>query len=244
MPSTVVSSFAQRVSLRAVLWYLLAAAGVIIVTGNVALVAGLATAFLVVETRQVLTDAPGVDDGRVTVGFSITLIVLSLAWLVAELRQPAALQTLWAPVVAVFGSLWLLLDARVDLLSEQPRDSPDLVDNPDPGAFLLGMLRLNRIADTLESGPKTIPEIAAATDLTEPQIRATIELASEDGPIVRVDDSSVGSATDDERETAGDELPRYTLDTRQLGASGVGRMVVSGLAGLFHRLARPLRGPT
>ena len=71
MPSTVVSSFAQRVSLRAVLWYLLAAAGVIIVTGNVALVAGLATAFLVVETRQVLTDAPGVDDDRVTVGFSV-----------------------------------------------------------------------------------------------------------------------------------------------------------------------------
>ena len=244
MPSTVVSSFAQRVSLRAVLWYLLAAAGVIIVTGNVALVAGLATAFLVVETRQVLTDAPGVDDDRVTVGFSIILIVLSLVWLVAELRQPAALQTLWATVVAVFGSLWLLLDARVDLLSEQPRDSPDLADNPDPGAFLLGMLRLNRIADTLESGPKTIPEIAAATDLTEPQIRATIELASEDGPIVRVDDSSVGSATDDKRETAGDELPRYTLDTRHLGVGAAGRMGVSGLAGLFHRLARPLRGPT
>ena len=244
MPSTVVSSLVQRVSPRSVLWYLLVAAGVIIITGDVALVAGLATAFLVIETRQVLTDAPGVDDGRVTVGFAVILIVLSLAWLVAELRQPAALQTLWAPVVAVLGSLWLLLDARIDLISDQPRDSSDPVDDLDPGAFLLRMLRINRIADTLESGPKSIPEIAAATDLTEPQVRAAIELASEDGPIVRVDDPSVDSATDDERATAGDELPRYALDTRQLGMSGVGRIVVGGLAGLVHRLARPLRGPT
>ncbi|ERH07263.1 MAG: hypothetical protein J07HN4v3_02902 [Halonotius sp. J07HN4] len=243
MPSTVVSNLAQRVSLRAILLYLLVAAGVIVVTGNVALVAGLAIAFLVVETPEVLTDALDVDDGWVTVAFAIILTVIGLAWLVAELRQPAALQTLWAPVVAVLGSLWLLLDARVDIISDQPRDSSNLADDLDPGAFLLRMLRINRIADTLESGPKSIPEIAAAADLTEPQVRAAIELASEDGPIVRVDDSSVDSATDNEQETAGDEIPRYALDTRQLGASGVGRMVVGGLTGLFHRLARPLRGP-
>jgi len=259
MPSTVVARLAQRVSLRAVLWYVLVAGGVIVVTGNLVLVVGLASAFLVSETRQILKATPSVDDRWVTVGLGVILLAVSLAWLLAELRQPAALRTLWAPVAAILGSLWLLLDARVDLVYDQQRGSSDPVDELDSGVFLLRMLRVNRIADTLESGPKTVPEIAAASELTESQVRAAIELAGDDGPIVRVDDppadladdppidsatdQPADSATNDEPVTAGDELPRYSLDTCQLGVSGVCRMAAGGLVRFLRRLARPLLGP-
>ena len=250
MPSTAVGRLTQRVSLRAILWYVLVAAGVIVVTGNVALVVGLASAFLVIETRRFLIETPGVDDRWVTVGLGVVLLTASLVWLVAELRQPVALRTLWAPAAAVLGGLWLLLDARVDLVYDQQRGSSDPVDELDSGVFLLRMLRLNRIADTLESGPKTVPEIAAASELTEPQVRAAIELAGEDGPIVRVDDPPIDSADDSvansaagEPVAASDEPPRYSLDTRQLGVSGVCRMAAGGLARLLRRLARPLLGP-
>ena len=241
MPSTAVARLTQRVSLRAILWYVLVAGGVILVTGNLALVAGLASAFFVTETRRFLIETPGVDDRWVTVGLAVVLLAVSLVWLAAELRQPAALRTLWAPVAAILGGLWLLLDARVDLVSDQSRGSSDPVDDLDSGVFLLRMLRVNRIADTLESGPKTVPEIAAASDLTESQVRAAIEFAGDDGPIVRVDDDATGpeSPTD-----LADDVPRYALDTRQLGVSGVGRMVAGGLVRVLRRLARPLLGPT
>ena len=266
MPSTAVARLTQRVSLRAVLWYVLVAAGGIVVTGNVALVVGLASAFLVIETRQLLIDTPGVDNRWVTVGLAVVLLTVSLVWLLAELRQPPLLRTLWAPVAAVLGGVWLLLDARVDLVYDQPRGSSDPVDELDSGVFLLRMLRLNRIVDTLESGPKTVPEIAAASELTEPQVRAAIELAGDDGPIVRVTDPSIDSAdnsaidsadnsaidsadnsavdsADDEPVAAGDEFPRYSLDPRQLGVSGVCRMAAGWLARLLRRLARPVLGP-
>ena len=242
MASTFRSRFAQRVSLRTLLWYLLVAAGVVVVTGNIALVAGLATAFLVTETRQVLKDAPGVDDRWVTVGLAIVLLAVSFVWLVAEFRQPAAVRTLWAPVAAILGSLWLLLDARVDFIYDQSHGSSDPADNLTPDVFLLRMLRVNRIADTLGSDQKTIPEIAAACDLTESQVRVAIEFTGDDGPIVRVDDKPAES-TGGDAVTDSSEPPQYTLDTRQLGVSGVSRMAAGGLAKLLRRLARPLLGP-
>mgnify|MGYP000008085550 FL=1 len=239
MPSTLIARATQRVSLRMLLVYLLVAGGVIAFTGNVALVAGLATAFFITETRQILKNAPGIDDRWVTVGLAVVVLAVSLVWLIAEFRQPAALRTLWAPVVAVIGGLWLLLDARVDLVYNQPRGSSDSVDNLDAGVFLLRMLRVNRIADTLESGPKTVPEIAAASDLTEPQVQAAIELAGDDGPIVRIDDATEPESSTD----LSDDAPRYALDTHQLGATALVRLAVGGLANLLRRLARPVLGP-
>ena len=266
MPSTVGARLRNRVSPRTLLLYLVVAAGVIIVTGNAALVAGLATAFFVVETRQFLIETPGVDDRWVAVGVAVVLLAVSLAWLAAELRQPPLLRTLWAPALAVLGSLWLLLDARVDFAYDTARASSDPVDDLAPGAFLLRMLRLNRIADVLESGRKTVPEIAAHCDLTERQVQAAIELSGDDGPIVRVDDSAADPADDSAADSAADppadsaddsaadsaagetamtadEPPRYTLDRRQLGVTGVGRLAASGLASLLRRLARPVLGP-
>ena len=233
MPSTAVARLSDRLSARTLLVYLLAAGGVIVVTGNVALVVGLATAFLVVESRQFLIDTPGVDDRWVTVG----------------------LRTLWAPVAAVLGGLWLLLDARVDFASDTASTDTDPVDDLAPGVFLRRMLRLNRIADTLEADPKTVAEIAADCDLTERQVQAAIELSGDDGPIVRVDnppaDSTDDSSADDspadsaagETATTADEPPRYTLETRQLGVTGVGRLAIGGLTSLLRRLARPVLGP-
>ena len=242
MPSTLTARVTQRLSLRTLLLYLLVAGGVVAFTGNVALVAGLATAFLIVETRQVLIDTPGIDNRWVTVGLAVVLLAVSLVWLVAEFRQPAALRALWAPVAAVIGGLWLLLDARVDFAYDTADTETDQADDLDPDAFLLRMLRLNRIADTLEAGPKTVSEIAARCDLTERQVQAAIELSGDDGPIVRVDDPPADS-TADETVTTADEPPRYALNTRQLGVTGVGRLAIGGLTGLLRRLARPVLGP-
>ena len=105
MPSSLTARVTQRVSLRTLLLYLLVAGGVVAFTGNVALVAGLATAFLIVETRQVLIDTPGIDNRWVTVGLAVVLLAVSLVWLVAEFRQPAALRVLWAHIVAAIGGL-------------------------------------------------------------------------------------------------------------------------------------------
>ena len=255
MPSTAVARLSDRLSARTLLVYLLAAGGVIVVTGNVALVVGLATAFLVVESRQFLIDTPGVDDRWVTVGLAVVVLAISLVWLATELRQPPLLRTLWPPVAAVLGGLWLLLDARVDFASDTASTDTDPVDDLAPGVFLRRMLRLNRIADTLEAGPKTVAEIAADCDLTERQVQAAIELSGDDGPIVRVDnppaDSTDDSSADDspadsaagETATTADEPPRYTLETRQLGVTGVGRLAIGGLTSLLRRLARPVLGP-
>ena len=178
MPSTAVARLSDRLSARTLLVYLLAAGGVIVVTGNVALVVGLATAFLVVESRQFLIDTPGVDDRWVTVGLAVVVLAISLVWLATELRQPPLLRTLWAPVAAVLGGLWLLLDARVSTASPtrskparrpSPRSPPTAIS---PNARC--KRRSNSPAATGRLSVSTIRQLIQPT-IRQPTIRQPIQ---------------------------------------------------------------------
>lgn len=194
-------------------------------TKNGALIAGLLTAFLVTETVDILEPHPAVDERWVKVGLGGVLLFASAVWLWAELREPTAARSLWLPVVAIGGSLWVLLDARADFVHGRRFSDPEPDDEPSASEAMLVMQHAQLVAKALQAGPKTVDELAAACDLTESRIREVIEITGRDGTIYPVD-----------REA---EEPRYALDDRKMGLSGFGRQTAGGLTTVFRRLLRP-----
>ena len=203
-------------------------------TGNASLVAGILTAVVITEAVDVLEAMPGVDERWVKAGFSLVFLALSAFWLWADLREPTTDGLVWAPIAAVGGGLWLLLDTRADFVQGRRFDrADDLADANDLSSreAMLLIQHASLVADHLEGEPKTVPELAAACDLTESRVQDAIEIAGHDGTIYPVDDPAADEGADGE--------PRYALDDRQMGLGGLSRQVAGGLAGLARRLVRP-----
>ena len=134
-------------------------------------------------------------------------------------------------MVAVGGGLWLLLDTRADFVQGRRFDRAADPDDLSSREAMLLVQHAALVADRLDEGPKTVPELAAACDLTESRVRDTIEIAGHDGAIYPVDDPGADEDADGE--------PRYALDDRKMGFSGLGRQAAGGLSGLARRLVRP-----
>ncbi|SDJ66934.1 hypothetical protein SAMN05216226_10715 [Halovenus aranensis] len=223
MPSALVAAVRNRLSLRTTLLWAVTLAAVVAVTGDPAIVLGIATAMVASEALDVLVDVPGVDERWGKAAFGVVVTLASTVWLWTAASGAPVDAVL--PVLAVATGLWLVLDARADFVRGRRATEPEGVEEMDSGEAMLVMQHIRLVAVELQSGPKTVSELATACDLTESRVREALDLASEDGTIYRV-------------ETEADEL-RYALDEEMLGASGVGRMVGGGLQTFTSRLLRP-----
>ena len=222
---------AQRLSVGGVVTWATLLGGLYLATGNASLVVGILTAAVVTEVVDVLEAVPSVDERWVKVGLAGVVLLVSGVWLWADLQEPTGDRFVWVPVVAVGGGLWLLLDTRADFVQGRRFDRAADPDDLSSREAMLLVQHAALVADRLDEGPKTVPELAAACDLTESRVRDTIEIAGHDGAIYPVDDPGADEDADGE--------PRYALDDRKMGFSGLGRQAAGGLSGLARRLVRP-----
>ncbi|WP_253736421.1 hypothetical protein [Halohasta salina] len=218
----------RRLDPTTVVVWLLVFGGIYAVTRNLALLAGLLTAVVVTEAVDVLDTHPDVDERWVKVGLSGVLLMASSVWLYGEFETPPADRTLWLPAVAIVGSLWVVLDARADFVEGRQFADPEAVDDLDSGEAMVVLQHIQLVARSLAEEPKTVEELAVDCDLTVSRVHEAIELGSRDDTIYPID-------------PAADE-PRYALDDRKVGTSGVGRLAAGGLSRLFGRLLRPFVG--
>ena len=219
----------QRVdAMSALKWALLL--GVIYgVTQNLSLILGLLTGVVVIETVDILELHPGVDERWVKVGLGGFLLVVSGVWLWSSLQEPPSISH-WLPVVAIAGSVWVLLDARADFVQGRQLDgrrfhTPEPDDDLSASEVMLLTQHAHLVGKALREEPKTVAELAVACDLTESRVREAIQIVGDGGTIYSVD-----SALDD---------PRYALDEGNMGASGVGRLAVGVATSFGRRLLRP-----
>jgi len=230
MPGSIFPLVRQRVDAVSALKWVVLLGGIYAVTRNLSLILGLFTALLVTETVDVLETHSAVDERWVKVGMGGFLLVASGVWLWGELREPRAAQRLWVPVVAIGGSLWVLLDARADFVQGRRFDgrrfhTPEPDDDLSASEAMLLTQHAHLVGNALREEPKTVSELAAACDLTESRVREAISIAGDGGTIYPVD--------------PGADDPRYALDEGNMGASGVGRLAAGGARRLFRRLLRP-----
>jgi hypothetical protein len=225
MPSSIFAALRKRISVVSAVGYVLMVGAVFAFTDDVALVLVVTGAVLATEVVDTLRDVPSVDERWAKAILGGLLTAGSAGWLLVVLRGSAATERLVLPVLAVIGGCWLLLDARADFVQGRRLTGPDDFEDLEAGEVMLVMQHMRLVAEQLEDGPKTVPEIAVGCDLTESRVRQALDLAGRDDTIYPV----------------GDEEPRrYALDQRKLGLTGVGRQAAGGVTGILRRLVRPL----
>lgn len=225
MPSDIVAALRERVSAFTAVAYLLTLAAVFVFTDDIAMVLAVSGAMLFTEVIDILHDLPGIDERVAKALMGVLLSGAGAGWLWLELQRVAS-PRLWLPVLAVLGGCWILLDARADFVQGRRVGGHDEFDEMGAGEAMLVMQHLRLVAEQLEDGPKTVPEIAEGCDLTESRVEQALDLAGRDGTIYPVDTDG--------------EPTRYALDDRKMGLGGFGRQAAGGVSGLARRLVRPL----
>ena len=178
----------------------------------------LAVVFLLGEAVALLDDTPGVDSRHLRGGLGLLVLLGGLALLYGVLTGGQG--ALWLPVgVALFGA-WLLADAAADLYHGRTGETEGPPE-PSSGELMLLMSHAHLVSSELEDGPRTVPELATACDLTESRIEETLAYLT---------DAGVVSADGD----------RYVLQEENTGVVAFLRGVVTGLVG---RITRPFRAP-
>ena len=103
------------------------------------------------------------------------------------------------PVVAGTGFAvggWIVLDAAYSLRSGVRPTADD--DDLGGREVMLSVQLSSLLADELKDGPKTVPELAAACDMTESRVRDTLDLMTRSDTVYRdgetwvLDESKVG----------------------------------------------------
>jgi len=178
----------------------------------------LAAVVLLGEAVALLDDTPGVDSRHLRAAIGLTVLAGGVALLYGALTGGQG--ALWLPVgVGLFGA-WLLADAAADLYHGRTGETEGPPE-PSSGELLLLMSHAHLVSNELEAGPRTVPELATACDLTESRVEETLAYLT---------DSGVVSADGD----------RYVLNEQNTGVVAFLRGIVAGLVG---RLARPFRSP-
>lgn len=227
MPSDLRTLLGQRLSVSDVVLWVLFSGSVSALTGDIEIVAAITFAYLFAGAMDLLRDVPTIDERWFKAGGAVLAQGASVVWLAVELSPPVTAGDLWLPALAAVGSAWLVLDARADFLQDRSVERADQFERMDTAAFLLAAQHGRLVADELRDGPMTVPELAAACDLTPSRVGTAIEVLGTDGTIYPVDPDS---------ET---DTQRYALDEGNVGLSGVGRLATDGVSGLLGRLRRP-----
>ena len=207
-------------------WVLLVTV-VLAVTGDVVVVTLLSSAYLYAEAIALLRTVPGVDERWVGAGTGAVAGVASVVWLWTALSRSATVESVWLPAAAVLASGWLLLDTWADFLEGRTLDTDDGFEELDGAETMLVMQHGSLVANELRAGPKTVPELAKACDLTESRVRQVVELFGRDDTLYPVDPAA--------------DTPRYAVDEQKLGATGLGRQAAGGFGTLFGRILRPVQ---
>jgi hypothetical protein len=166
---------------------------------------------LVSESVELSDPVPGVDERH----FRLLLGLIGVA---------AAGVAYWGQSdagVAVAGFAvggWLALDALYSLRTGLRAGEDDLED-AGFGDVMLLMQVGNLVAEELKTGPKTVPELAEACDMTESRVRDALELHERSGTVSREGDL-------------------WTLDESKIGAWP---FVRDNARRLLTRLLRPFR---
>jgi hypothetical protein len=224
MESRLVRTVRERVTVRHVLLTVVFLALVYGFTRSVETTVGIAVGFALIETIQLLREAPSIDDRWVGIGNGVFITVVSLVWLVYELTVAANTGgPAWFPGLTALIGVWFLFDARRDF-TEGRHPHPN--DDMTASEMMLVMNHGHLVAEELKQGPKTVAELVDACDLTESRVREALNVATDDGMIYRVDGSP------------GDDIERYALDESKVG--GVA-FVRSNAKRILRRLARPFR---
>ncbi|WP_049906986.1 hypothetical protein [Halovivax asiaticus] len=227
MLDALVRTARERLTIRHVLGYVAAVAIVYGISQNGSLVLGIATAFVITEAMAVVREAPGIDGRWAGVGIGVFVTGLSLVWFAYEYAVPASDGPLWFPALTAGVGVWFMLDARRDFIEGRRRDGAQPADDMTSSEAMIVMNHAHLVSTELESGPKTIPELAAACDLTESRVREVIDVVGDNETIYPVDDQSADGAT------------RYALDESKMGTVAFVRSIVGPAA---RRLVRPFRG--
>lgn len=209
----------QRLSARTVLTFGAVLALAYGVTREADVVLGVALGLTVVETVQALGETPSIDDQWVGLGIGGFVTVASLGWLGYELATGPA-GPVWFPVLTALAGVWFVLDARAGgqtYGNDEEMDATEVMTVLNHAAL---------VVDELKDGPKTVPELAEACDLTESRVREALDVGRDDGTIYVA-----------ESDTA-DDKRRYALDESRLGLVAFVRL--NG-ARLLNRLRRPFR---
>lgn len=174
------------------------------------------------ETVEILKKTPTVDNHWLEAGMGAFITLASLAWL--ALASTTGGQA-WFPALTTLIGIWFLLDARKNVRTGR---DPYPSEEAEMGMseMMLVMTHVNLVADELKTGPKTIPELADACDLTESRVRESLDVPTSDGTIYRVDGHSPHKPD------------RYALDESKLGKFA---FICLNSKRIARRLARPFR---
>lgn len=170
------------------------------------------------EAVALLDDTTGVDGRHVQGAVGLVVVAGGLALSYSVLTGGSG--ALWFPVGATAVGAWLVADAAADLYHGRTGGS-DGPPEPSSGEVMVLMSHAHLVSEKLEDGPRTVPELATACDLTESRVEETLAYLT---------DSGVVSADGD----------RYVLREEHTGVVAFLRGVVTGLV---RRAARPFRSP-
>lgn len=215
-----------RYSIRGVATWLPLFGALYLLTRDASTVVGLAIGVTVVEFTRVLRELPGVDGRRVDAAVGGCIAAVSAGWLGYE-ATVGATGVLWLPALATLAGVWLLLDARRDLIEDVPT-SADPTEDMSSAEVFAALSHAQLLAEELREGPKTVPELATACDLTESRVRESLSYLTDDGTVYRVDNGDDDPAAEH----------KYALDESRIG---VPAFVKLNGTRLVRRLLRPLR---
>ena len=146
---------------------------------------------LVGDSVELARPLPGLDERH----FRLALGLLAVAaggvayWVQGDTTVAA---------VGVGGGGWLVLDALYSL-REGIRSNDDGTVNADSSEVFLSMQVTHLVAEELKHGPRTVPELADACDMTESRVREALDYheradtAYRDGDRWHLDESKIGA---------------------------------------------------
>ena len=146
---------------------------------------------LVGESVELARPLPGLDERHFRLAFGLIAVAAGgvAYWAQGDTTVAA---------VGFGGGGWLVLDALYSL-REDIRSNDDGMVDADSSEVFLSMQVGHLIAEELKDGPKTIPELADACDMTESRVREALEYheqadtAYRDGDQWHLDESKIGA---------------------------------------------------
>ena len=145
---------------------------------------------LLSESAELTRPLPGLDERH----FRLVLGLIAVAaggvayWAQGDTTVAA---------VGVGGGGWLMLDALYSL-RQGIQSSDDEMADPNSSEVFLSMQVGHLVAEELKHGPKTVPELAAACDMTESRVREALDYheqadtAYRDNGQWHLDESNIG----------------------------------------------------